>query len=131
VQGLIRGEIEFMVSEIATVLPHVQSGRVLALAASHRTAQLPGTPTLAEAGYPNIHAYPAFSVAAPAGTPSPIVQRLSSEIVRAMKSPALREKLEARAMIPVFDTPDEFALTLKQERARFSNIIRRNNIVAE
>jgi tripartite-type tricarboxylate transporter receptor subunit TctC len=131
VQALIRGEIAFMVSEIATVLPHVRSGRVLALAASHRTAQLPGTPTLAEAGFPKIEAYPSFSVAAPAGTPPAIVQRLSAEIVKAMKTPGLREKLEARSLIPIFDTPDEFAVTLRTERARFADIIRRNRITVD
>jgi tripartite-type tricarboxylate transporter receptor subunit TctC len=131
VPALLGGEIGFMVSEIAGVLPHIRSGRILALVASHRTTLLPGTLTLAEAGYPQVQAYPVFSVAAPAGTPPAIVQRLSGEIVKAMKSPALREKLDARALIPVFDTPDEFALTLKQERARFADIIRRNKIVAE
>jgi len=51
--------------------------------------------------------------------------------VKAMKSPALKEKLEARALIPVFDTPEEFALVMKKERARFAEIIRRNKIIAE
>ncbi len=129
--ALIRGEVVFMVSEIATALPHIRSGRIRALAASHRTSQLAGTPTLAEAGFPDIDAYPAFSVAAPGGTPPAIVQRLSAEIVGLMRSPAFREKLDARALIPMFDTPDEFAATLKKERARFAEIIRRNHIAAE
>ena len=92
---------------------------------------LPGVPTLAEAGFPYVEVYPAFSVAAPAGTPAAIVQRLSGVIVSTMKSPALREKLEARALIPVYDTPEEFAVVLRQERARFAELIRRNKIVAE
>jgi tripartite-type tricarboxylate transporter receptor subunit TctC len=131
VQALIRGEIGFLVSEIATALPHIASGRAVPLAASHRSVLLPGTPTLAEAGYPNVDAYPAFSVAAPAGTPPAIVQRLASTIVSVMKSPAFRERLEARALIPVYDTPEEFAVTLRKEKARFADIIRRNRIVAE
>ncbi len=131
VPALIRGEIVFMVSEIATAHPHIQSGRVLALAASHRTSHLPGTPTLADAGYPNVDASPAFSVTAPAGTPPAIVQRLSAEIVGLARTPAFRERLDARALIPIFDTPDEFAVTLRKERARFAEIIRRNNILVE
>jgi tripartite-type tricarboxylate transporter receptor subunit TctC len=91
---------------------------------------LPETPTLTEARLPN-DAYPTFSVLAPAGTPPAIVQRASAEIVNAMRSPALKEKLEARALIPIFDTPEQFAAIMKKERARFAEIIRRNKIVAE
>jgi len=131
VQGVLQGEIGFVVSEIGSALPHIVSGRMLALASSHRTAVLPDTPTLAEAGYPQVQSYPTFSVIAPAGTPPAIVQRLSVAIVSAMKSPAFKDKLEARAMIPVYDTPDEFAVALKKERARFAEIIRRNKIFAE
>ena len=76
-------------------------------------------------------AYPSYSVVAPAGTPSAIVRRMSVEIVGLMKTPAFREKLDARALIPVFDTPDEFAAVLKKDRARYAEVIRRNNIVAE
>ena len=93
--------------------------------------QLPRTPTFAEAGYPTIEAYASFSVAAPAGTPPAIVQRLSAEIIRVMKSPAFREKLDAQGLIPIFDTPDEFAASLKKERQMWAEVIRRNNITAE
>ncbi|MGH9578541.1 MAG: Bug family tripartite tricarboxylate transporter substrate binding protein, partial [Terriglobales bacterium] len=132
VQGLLSGEIAFMVSGIISAQPHVQSGKVLALAASHRVRQLPGTPTYGESGYPNIESiYSSFSVVAPAGTPPAIVRRMSAEIAALMKSPAFRERLDAQALIPVFDTPNEFAATLKKERARYAEIIRRNNIVAD
>ena len=56
---------------------------------------------------------------------------MSAEIVKLMKTPALREKLESRVLIPVFDTPDEFAAVLKQERTKYANLIRRYNIVVE
>ena len=64
-------------------------------------------------------------------TPPPIVQRMSSEIISLMKTPAFRERLDARAMIPVFDTPEEFAAILKKDRARYAEVIRRNRITAE
>lgn len=131
VLGLLRGEVAFMVSGIVPALPHIQSGKILALAASHRIPQLPGTPTLAEAGYAKIEAYGSFSVVAPMGTSPAIVQRMNVEIVKLMKTPAFREKLDVRALIPVFDTPDEFAAALKKEKARYAEVIRRNNIVAE
>jgi len=129
--GLLRGEIAFMGSDINTALPHVQSKKLWPIAASHRTSHLPGTPTFAEAGYPAVEAYPSFSVVAPTGTPPAIVQRMSAEIVRLMRTPSLREKLDARSLIPVFDTPDEFAAVLKKERVKYAELIRRNKIVAE
>ena len=130
VQGLLRGEVGFILADPATVLPYIRAGRVLALAVTQATPQLPGTPTAAAAGYP-IEVFGAFSVSAPAGTSPAIVQRLSAEVVRVMKSPAIREKLEAQAFIPVFDTPDAFAASLKKERQMRADVIRRNNIVAE
>jgi tripartite-type tricarboxylate transporter receptor subunit TctC len=131
VLGLLRGEVVFMVTDISTAQPHIQSKRLVPLAASHRMPHIPGTPTYAEAGFPSVDAYPAYSVVAPAQTPQPIVQRMSVEIIGLMKSPAFRERLDAQALIPVFDTPDEFAAVLKKDRARYADVIRRNNITAE
>ena len=129
--GVLRGEIAFMVTDISTAKPFVQSRKVVPLAASHRSSHLPGTPTYAEAGYPSVDAVPSYSVVAPVGTPQAIVQRMSVEIVGLMKTPAFRERLDAQALLPVFDTPDEFAAVLKKERARYADVIRRNKIVAE
>lgn len=131
VQGLIRGEIGFMLADVATVLTYIRSGRVLALAVTQATPQLPGVPTQAQAGYPGIEVYTSFSVVAPAATPPAIIQRLSAEVLKAMKSPAIKERIEAMAFIPVFDTPDAFAASLKKERQMWAEVIRRNNITAE
>jgi tripartite-type tricarboxylate transporter receptor subunit TctC len=129
--GVLRGEVAFMVTDISTALAPIQSKRVVPLAASHRSPHIPGTPTYAEAGFPSVDASPSYSVVAPAGTPPAIVQRMSGEIVALMKTPAFRERLDARAMIPVFDTPEEFAAVLKKDRARYAEVIRRNKITAE
>ncbi len=85
--GLLRGEIAFMVSDVNTVRPHVQAKKLVTLAASHRTYHLPNTPSFADAGYPSAESTPSFSVAAPTGTPLAIIQRLSGEIIKLMKSP--------------------------------------------
>jgi tripartite-type tricarboxylate transporter receptor subunit TctC len=131
VLGLLRGEVAFMVTDISTARPHVQSKRVVPLATTHHSLHLPGTPTYAEAGYPSVDAYPSYSVVAPAGTPQAILQRMSAEIVSLMKSATFRERLDATALLPVFDTPDEFAAILRKERARYAEVVRRNNITAE
>ena len=131
VQGLLRGEIGFMIADVATILPYVKDKRMVALAVTQAVPQLPGVPTQAQAGYAGIEVFISFSVLAPTGTPPAIIQRMSTEVVRAMKSPASKERLEALAFIPVFDTPDAFAASLKKERQMWADVIRRNNITAE
>jgi tripartite-type tricarboxylate transporter receptor subunit TctC len=131
VQGLLRGDTAFMVSDIGSVLPHIRSGRAQPLAVTTKAPQLPAIPTLAASGYPKIEANVSFMVFAPAGTPAVIVQRFSTAIASIMKSSALREKLDGQALTPVFDTPDEFAASLRQERAMWAGVIRRNNITAD
>jgi tripartite-type tricarboxylate transporter receptor subunit TctC len=101
------------------------------LAITQAAPQLPGVPTLAQAGYPRVEGMASFSVAVPTGTPPAVIQRLSVEINRAMKSPAFREKLDAQALIPMFDTPEDFAAALKRERQRWAEVIRRNGITVE
>ena len=129
--GLLGGEVAFMGSDVNTVRPHLQSKKLLALAASHRSSHLPGTPSFADAGYPTIQSFPFFSVVAPVRVSSEVIQRLSSEIGTAMKAPPVRERLDASALLPVFDTPGDFAAFLKKERERYAGIIRRNNITLE
>ena len=130
-QALLSGDVAFVASDLGAVLPHVRSARVVALAVTAPTHLLAETPTLASAGYPGIQASAGFMVVAPAGTPAPVVQRMSLEINRVMKSPAAREKLDGQGFIPVFDTPEAFAASLKRERQRWGDVIRRHKIVVE
>jgi tripartite-type tricarboxylate transporter receptor subunit TctC len=129
-QALLTGEIGFVLSDIASIISHVRSGRGRALAVTLPSAQLPDVPTVASAGYP-IGVETSFSVAAPTGTSAAIVERLSAEVVKAMKLPSIRERVEAQGFIPIFDTPVEFAAHLRKERQKWADVIRRNNIVAE
>lgn len=130
-QDLLGGQLKFMFPDIASVLPHIKAGKAIALAVTERSDQLPGVPTLAEAGLPGVEVFSSFSVAAPTGTPMPIVQRLSAEISKAMKTPAMAEKLQAQALNPVFDTPEQFSASLKKERESWAAFIKRNGIVQE
>jgi len=130
-QDLLAGQIKFMLPDLASVLPHIKAGKAVPLAVTQSTPLLPGTPTIAQAGYPTVEVITSFSVVAPTGTPRAIVQRLSAEIVKAMKAPWLAERLESQALIPVFDTPEQAAAGLKAERERWAAFIRRNGIVQE
>ena len=129
--SLLGGQLSFAFPDAAVALAHIRAGRLIPLAIIEHAPQLPKVPTFAEAGFPGLEIYSSFSVAAPSGTPAAIVQRMSAEIVRAMKSPGLAAKLEHETLIPVFDTPELFAAHLKKERAAWEAVIRRNAIVPD
>jgi len=124
---LLGGQVQFMFPDVASAISHIRSGKLRALAVTHATPLLPGVPTLAEAGFP-LEVLTSFSVVAPAGTPAPVVQRMSAEIARAMRAPAVAEKLAAQMLLPVFDSPEEFRASVKSERDGWAAFIRRNNI---
>jgi tripartite-type tricarboxylate transporter receptor subunit TctC len=130
-KDLLGGQIAFMYPDAATAAPYVRSGKLIALAVNEKTPLLPGVPTFAELGWPAVDkVFTSFSVAVPTGTPAPVIRRLSSEIAKAMKSPALRDKLEPQGLVPVFDTPEQAARSLKQERDGWADFIRRNGLTA-
>jgi len=124
---LLGGQVQFLFPDVASAISHLKAGKLRALAVTQSTALLPGTPTFAEAGFP-LEVITSFSVVAPAGTPAPIVQRIAAEIGRAMRSRPVAEKLEAQVLVPVFDTPEQFAASLKKERDGWADFIRRNGI---
>ena len=128
-QDLVGGRIQFMYTDLASALSYVNAGKAQVLAADRRTPLLPGTPTFAEAGWAGLDAPTSFSVMAPANVPQPILDRLAAEAGKALR--ALTPRLEAQALVPVFDTPQEFAESLKKERAHWGAFIQRNNITAD
>src|SRR5256886_9953238 len=124
---LLGGQVRFLFPDVAWAFSHLKGGKLRALAVTQSTSLLPGTPTFAEAGFP-LEVITSFSVVAPAGTPALIVQRIAAEIGRAMRSRPVAEKLEAQVLVPVFDTPEQFAASLKKERDGWADFIRRNGI---
>jgi tripartite-type tricarboxylate transporter receptor subunit TctC len=128
---LLAGRLQFMLTDLASVRQYIDSGKLLALAVTDKTPLLPNVPTLAEAGMPGITAFTSFSVLLPAKAPPALVQRVASEVARAMKNPATAAKLEQQALLPVFDTPEQFATSLRQEQQNWGNFIRQHNITAE
>jgi len=130
-QALIGGQIQFMLSDLPAVISHIKAGKLRALALTDRMPQLSGVSTMEESGYPNFEVAAAFSVMAPAGTPASIIRKANAEIVRAMKSPAMAQKLEALALIPVFETAEEYGARLTRVRAMWADFVRRNRITAD
>ena len=129
VKDLIAGQIDGTVDNPPTVLAHIQAGTLtaLAVAGKQRVAVLPEVPTAAEAGLPGWEASSWFGLVAPAGTPAPIVKRLHAEVAKAMKSP-LMQKLSARGMRMIGDSPEEFGAFIIAERKKWGEIIKAANI---
>ena len=132
ITDLIAGQIDGVVDNPPTVLAHIQSGsiRALAVAGKERLHVLPNVPTAAEAGLPAWEASSWFGLVAPAGTPEPILDRLYSEVQKAVKSPRI-QALRDRGMQIVGNSPTEFADLIVAERKKWGDIIKNVNITAQ
>jgi tripartite-type tricarboxylate transporter receptor subunit TctC len=133
VQDLIAGQIDGVVDNPPTVISHIEGGKLrpLAVAAKSRMKLLPDVPTAAEGGVAGYEASSWFGIAAPAGTPAPIVERLHKEIVAAVRSPAMQERFAKSGAQLVGNTPQEFAAQIRTERVRWGEIIKAAGIKAE
>jgi tripartite-type tricarboxylate transporter receptor subunit TctC len=125
--SLLGGNIDFMFDVIITSKPHIQSGKLNALATtgSRRSTVLPEVPTVAESGYPSYESATWFAIAAPKATPAAFVQRLNVEAARAARDPAVVARLEALAMEPPQDTsPGDVAAQTDRDLKRWGTLIR-------
>ena len=121
VAAAIGGEVELVFTQPNTGLAHVKAGRVNAIATTgeKRHPLYPDVGTLVEAGYKDLAITGYYTVVGPAKLPRPIVQRLNSEIRRAMDSPDVGDVLRNQGTEPVTSTPEELATLMKQEAARW------------
>ena len=128
--ALIAGEVQMMIVNVLTLLPHIQSGRIKALAVTsrERSAALPNLPTIAEAGVPGYEAMGWNGVFAPVKTPRAIVGKLNADIVRVLNMPDVRERLAAMGSTPVGGTPEQFGDYVKREIERWGRVIRESGI---
>jgi len=122
---LMAGQISFIVESIPTALPYIRSGhlRPLGVTTSTRLPVLPDVPTIAES-LPGFNEINRLGILAPAGTPRDIVRRLNAAIAFALKSDDVRKLLLEQGIVPVGDTPEEFADHLREEVTRVSEQIR-------
>lgn len=130
---LMAGHVPSMFGTMLAAVPHIRTGKIRALAVTgpRRSVALPDVPTFAESGMPNYEASAWNGYAVPAGTPRPIVDRLSSEIARIVKMPSVLDRLVLDGPIPVGNTPDEFAAFIKAEFEKWGRVIRAANIKGE
>ena len=131
VTNLLSGEISFMYSDVVAILTHLKAGKIIPLAASTAIKQLPDVPTVASAGWPDAGVHASFMVAAPSGTPGPIVQKLNGEINRLVRTPEIAARLDAMVLIPYIETPAEFAARLVKEREKWATFIKRLGVTVD
>jgi tripartite-type tricarboxylate transporter receptor subunit TctC len=131
--ALQAGQIDLIVTASPTALGPVKGGKARALAVStaQRSAAFPGVPTAAESGVPDYIVTNWFGFAFPKGTPKEIVDALREDVVRALASPDVRERLAAQGAEPSNFTPEEFARFLKEDTRRWTEVIRSSGIKLE
>ena len=132
-QDVLGGNVHFVVIGIPAAAPHVKAGKLRALAVltPARSPALPDVPTAAESGMPAFEVTTWYGVLAPASTPRPIVTRLNQELVRIMHSAELKAPLAASGTDPVTSTPGEFAAYIRQEIAKWGDVVRKANLKAD
>lgn len=123
--ALVGGEIQSILTPIAEVFPHLKSGRLrpIAVSSEKRTTQFPEVPAIAETvkGY-DFTSW--FGCLAPAGTPKPVIDKLSAEIKKALADPDVIAKLAPQVLDPMYQTPEEFTAHLKAEYDRMKDVVR-------
>lgn len=124
---VLSGQVPLMFSSAVAMMPHVKTGRLRAIGitSAKRSPSIPEIPTVAEAtGLKDYEAGSWYGLVAPAGTPRAIVDLLNRESVIAMKAPDIIERLSFEGVVPVGNTPEEFAAYIRTEHARIGKVIR-------
>jgi tripartite-type tricarboxylate transporter receptor subunit TctC len=126
VTDLLGGRVSMMFTGMPAVLPHVNAGklRALAVTTARRSAALPDVPTIAEAALPGYEASVWFGVLAPARTPQPIVRTLNAELVRILRTPEMRVQLANQGAEAVGDTPEAFGKVMRDDMKKYVTVIR-------
>jgi len=124
--AMMGGEVDWMVIGVPPAIPHIQSGKVRALAAlsAERLVVLPNVPTSKESGFPGYEVTSWYGIMAPAHTPRDIVTKLNAELAKAVTAPDTRERLVGGGFDPKTTTPEQFGEFIKTETVRYGNIIR-------
>ncbi len=130
---LLAGQVQLMFTSMATVLPHVRTGRIkgIAVGSAKRSPAVPDIPTVAESGVPGFDYVTWFAFFAPAATPASVIARLNGELVRILAEPTLMQYFSSQGAEPSATTPAGLAQYMRDEHERWKRVIRSANIRAE
>ena len=126
IPDLLGGRITMTVAPMATLLPLVRDGklRALGVASAKRSSATPDLPTIAEAGYPGFDASGWQGALAPVQIPASILRKLNLDIVKVVALPDVRARFAELGMEPIGNSPQEFALVIKSDVAKWTRVIR-------
>lgn len=127
---IMGGQVEISFQNLGAVTNYIRANRMKALAvtANARHPQLPNVPTVGEAGFPGLVVTSWQAVAAPAKTPKEVVSRLNDAAVRALRSPDIRDRMNQIGFDVVASSPEEFGRFMKDEVARWTQVVNRGGI---
>jgi tripartite-type tricarboxylate transporter receptor subunit TctC len=131
VNGVLSGEVQAAFVTPTAAMPLVKAGQVrpLAITSAKRLKLLPDVPTFAEAAIPGfVYSGAWMGLLAPGATPLPILQKLSAEVGKALRTPELYDRLTAEENIVVASTPEDFGKFLEQDMQHFADIVKKAGI---
>jgi tripartite-type tricarboxylate transporter receptor subunit TctC len=133
IADLIAGNVKLMFDSSSSALPHIQSGRIRALAVTSATRlpQLPDVPTVAETVIPGYEAAGWSGLVAPAGTPPAIIRRANADAVAVLRDPVVAHRIREMGAFPAPGTPEEFADFIRAEIAKWGEVARAANVRLE
>jgi tripartite-type tricarboxylate transporter receptor subunit TctC len=130
--ALLGGQIDYLFAITSTVLPHIEGGRLRALAVTskERTQLLPQAPTVSESGLPGFEAVTWFGFTVPTGTPPEVVGRLNTEIGKVLAMPEVKQKLALQGIDVGGGTPQQFGAYMHDEFAKWGQLVKESGATA-
>ena len=130
---VLAGQVNMMFAPAISSLPHIRSGRFVALGVTseNRSSAVPDLPTIAEAGVPGYAAVTWLGLLGPKGIPVPIVEKLHTEVARILKLPDVQERLAQLGAEAQATSPAQFDAFIREEAKRWGDVIKANGIRAE
>jgi tripartite-type tricarboxylate transporter receptor subunit TctC len=133
VTDLLGGQVDVMFDNFPNAMPHVKAGkmRALGITSAKRVASAPNIPTIAEQGYPGFDVSVWYGIFAPANVPAPILQKLNSELNKALKSDDVKDNFAAAGVFILGGSIDDFEKFNKAQDVKWSSVISKSGIKAE
>lgn len=130
VNDVVSGQVQLLVTGLSTAGQFIESKqlRAIAITSGKRASGAPNVPTVAESGIKDFDVASWYAVMAPARTPPAIIEKLNREIVKALKDPELKAKLQSMGAEPIGDTPNEFSKVLREDLVRWKRVVQDANI---
>jgi len=133
ITDVLGGQVPYILSTSAGLLPHIRSGKLKAIAVTSpmRSPQMPTVPAIAESGFPGYDMDTWIATFVPKATPNSVVKLLHEATLEALKSPLVKERIEAQAGRIIGGSPEQLDALVNEDIKRYTKIVRDNNIKAE